>query len=323
MKARRLALALRRLAGPAILAFGAALLCLAGAARAESGAATDAAFGALLAMPGAQPRDGGWVIPQEPAKSEADLIARLRQLKKEGANFNAVRHRGTLLAHAIRAGKEEAAIWLLRNGADPAHLRLSQADNAYDLAVRYKRTRVADVLEHQYGFKPRPPVIPKAVASTPAATPASASPAPASREQAAKELIARLASQPVPDEASQRQWRAFAATLSQDEYRAVFRNGEHIESLVRLTRNVDGALEEALSRLPRDVVRQKAQDIANLLMQFSFFSYRHEPGERPLDSSISWPALWKRIDQPLRYDTEPDLAGRVSPALWPGLFASG
>jgi hypothetical protein len=39
----------------------------AGAAPAD---ATDEAFGALLAMPGAQPREGGWIIPQAPAPDD-------------------------------------------------------------------------------------------------------------------------------------------------------------------------------------------------------------------------------------------------------------
>jgi len=120
---------------------------VAGAASAESPAATDDAFGALLAMPGAQPKDGGWIIAQEAPKGEAALIARLRQLKKESANFNAMRHGGTLLAHAIRAGEDRTALWLPRNGDDTRNVLPDGRQDAGTLAHKYQRAPVVTALE--------------------------------------------------------------------------------------------------------------------------------------------------------------------------------
>lgn len=322
-----------------VLAFAALLLCFLGAAQAESADATDAAFAALLAMPGVQPRDGGWTIPEqaEPAPtSEKMLMARLARLKKEGANFNAIRHRGTLLAHAIRAGKERTALWLLPNGADPHHVLFSGDSNAYDLALQYKRAAVARVLEDQYGFKPpapKPMANPAATAAATAATGAtgvnapgaSAAPlAPQSRIVQATRLMDRLLQSPYPSDAAQSEWRTFSATLSPQEYVAVFKDGAHLEALVRLVRNAEGGLEDALSRLPRELVRKKAQEIADLLAEYSYVSYAEKPRISYNATARSWPALWSRIDQPLlRYDVRPDLAGHVPPAQWPALFASG
>lgn len=88
-------------------------LCSSGLAVAGPSEATDAAFAALLSMPGAQPKEGGWVIPEqaEPTPAnENELIIRLQQLKKLKANFDAMRHGGTLLAHAIRANKHRTVV---------------------------------------------------------------------------------------------------------------------------------------------------------------------------------------------------------------------
>ncbi|MBK9614350.1 MAG: hypothetical protein IPO35_02130 [Uliginosibacterium sp.] len=62
---------------------------------AYSGEATDAAFAALLAMPGAEPETGSWDFPRLEdfkADSEASLIRYLARMKKEGADLNAYRH---------------------------------------------------------------------------------------------------------------------------------------------------------------------------------------------------------------------------------------
>ncbi|WP_124542257.1 hypothetical protein [Piscinibacter terrae] len=305
----------------------AVLLGLAGiAAAAESPDSTDAAFGALLAMPGAQPHEGGWIIPEQadpaPPNEEA-LIARLRDLKKAGANFNAMRHRGTLLAHAIRAGKDRTAIWLLNNGADPKHVLFANERSAYDLATESQRAAVKSVLEAKFGFKPSPP---KAAgqAATPAAAPKAAE-TPKSRQQQTIELMDRLLGPARrPTEAGRQEWQKFASTLSREDYVATFRDGERLQELVRLVRDTDGGLEGALSPLPVDLVRRQAQGIAELLAEVSYPLY--SSADQPLTftaASRNWPALWKRIDQRLNYERYPDLAGRVPPALWAGLFASG
>lgn len=299
------------------------LLCLAGGAVADSGSATDEAFGLLLAMPGAQPVKNGWIIPNDAAADEADLIAKWRRLKKEGADINAIRHRGTLLAHAIRTGKDQAALWLLRNGADPRKALFNERVDAHQLAKQYERSVVVKSLEAQYGFKPSSSTA--AAATTSNAHALAAPTEPQSRvSQAAAEL--RRLTGPVlqPSDAAQQEWRRYARTLSPTEFQTLFRDGNDLEYLVTLTRGLDGALDEALGRLPPELVRAKAQLIADMLAEWSYVTYDAEPQRITYTgASRAWPALWKRIDKPLNYEKRPDLAGRIPPALWPGLFASG
>ncbi len=307
-----------------------ALLAAAGGALAESPDATDDAFGALLAMPGAQPKEGGWIVPQEAAKDEDDLIAQLQDLKQDGANFNAMRHGGTLLAHAIRAGKERTAIWLLRNGADPRKPLLKDDENADDLARKYKRDAVVKVLEAKYGLKPTPAVAPvRKAAPTPPAAPASAA-APKTRVEQTVALMARLDSplrygneQAVA--AATQEWERWSAALSPQDFAAVFQDGTRFDSLVFMTRRTDKGLQQALDRLPDDLVRRHAQAIADALASWSFVTYSETPRIEYSSAARSWPALWRRLDRPLRYDHDHavDLAGSIPPALWPGLFASG
>lgn len=92
--------------------------------------ATDRAFDALLSMPQAQPPDGDWNVAAPSGydgSSEDDLITWLAQQQKAGADFNAYRHDGTLLQHAIRSHLPSATRWLLAHGADPA-LTMRDAD---------------------------------------------------------------------------------------------------------------------------------------------------------------------------------------------------
>ncbi|RSZ32778.1 MULTISPECIES: hypothetical protein, partial [unclassified Variovorax] len=103
-----------RLGRSVMMALSVALLST--TANAFSGDATDNAFAALLSMPGAEPEQGYWDFPKpddQPARNETALIAYLAKQMKAGADPDAYRHLGTLLHHAIRAGRERAAIWLL------------------------------------------------------------------------------------------------------------------------------------------------------------------------------------------------------------------
>ncbi|MEK8033797.1 hypothetical protein AACH06_23485 [Ideonella sp. DXS29W] len=291
----------------------------AGAAFADPADRTDEAFGLLLAMPGAQPVEGGWIVPHDPARNESDLVAQWQRLKKAGADVNAMRHGGTLLAHALRAGKERAAIWLLRNGADTRKPLQRDTDTAYDLARRYQRNAVLKVLEQDFGFKP---AMPPAAAS---AVPTSSSSAPPTRVEQARALMRQLVG-PVlqPSDEAQRQWRRYAAELSTNEFQAIVEGPAELELLVILTRNQDGGLEEALARLPVERVRANAQGMADVLADSSYVTYAdREPRIAYTGSARSWPALWKRIDRPLHYERWPDLAARIPPAQWPALFASG
>lgn len=302
-----------------VMVFG-VMLTGAGPTSARSAEATDAAFGTLLSMPGTKPTQGQWIIPDKYAAEFADepeLIERLKQLKKQGADFNALRHRGTLLAHAIRAGLDRTALWLLRNGADPKHVLFDATTTAYDLARQYQRSVVVKVLESAYGFSAVK--LPPAIGATAALKPA----IPRSKVDEAVALMSTLMPTPYPDKAKQQAWQRFASTLSEAEFAAVFKDGTHIESLIRLTRDIDGALEKALARLPVGVVRQNAQQIADLMAETSSVSYDAKSAISYSPAARAWPALWRRIDQPLHYDSRPDLAERIPAKFWSALFASG
>ena len=71
-----------------------------------------------------------------------------------------------------------------------------------------------------------------------------------------------------PDKAAQQEWQRHAATLSLDEFQAVFADGAYLQHLVLLTRHRDGAL----ARLPLPLVRTHAQAIAGWLAQWSFIT---------------------------------------------------
>lgn len=124
-------------------------------AYAANNRATDAAFAALLSMPGAEPETGNWNTPEPEgfsADSEKELIAYLALQQKAGGDFNAYRHNGTLLHHAIRAGKPATALWLLQHGANPK-LKAEGAD-ALELSMRYKLPKVEKVLLEKYSMSP-------------------------------------------------------------------------------------------------------------------------------------------------------------------------
>jgi hypothetical protein len=305
-----------------VMVFG-GILGWAGPSNAGSAEATDAAFGALLSMPGTKPTQGKWIIPDQYAVAfddESELIEHLKTLKKQGADFNAMRHRGTLLAHAIRAELlDRTALWLLRNGALPKPVLFDDATTtAYDLARRYERYVVVRALEKDFGFgAPKQAPVGTKIAAIP--KPA----APRTKVDEAAVLLPTLMKTPYPNEAQQQAWQRFASTLSEAEFAAVFKDGSHLESLIRLTRDIDGALEKALARLPVAVVRQNAQQIADLMAEMSSVSYDGKSAISYSPAARAWPALWRRIDQPLRYDSRPDLAERIPAKFWTALFASG
>jgi len=126
------------------------------------GQATDEAFAALLSMPGAEPQNGSWIFeppPEFEPRTEANLIRWLTKKKKQGADFNAQRHFGTLLDHALRSHLERTALWLLDNGATsvlPAWGTggsLSSQDALFAFAKSSGNKKVAEVLR-QRGAKP-------------------------------------------------------------------------------------------------------------------------------------------------------------------------
>ena len=118
---------------------------------------TEAAFGALLAMPASAPKNGTWeafavAAPTDfdaEAATQEDLIDYLDVQRKQGARFDSYRLQGTLFHHAVRARLQKVALWLLRNGANP---RLRLNDNRSDeldgmgIAINVGAWRVFDAL---------------------------------------------------------------------------------------------------------------------------------------------------------------------------------
>ncbi|HWU53846.1 MAG TPA: hypothetical protein VN153_13660, partial [Tahibacter sp.] len=114
---------------------------------------TDDAFDALLSLPQAQPEQGEWnhAAPEGfdgHDGDEAALIAWLAACKDEGADFGELRHQGSLLHHAIRAGLDQTALWLLAHGANPLQTLGDAPDgaDALTIALQYRRSAVIDAL---------------------------------------------------------------------------------------------------------------------------------------------------------------------------------
>ncbi len=125
-------------------------LSLTASAATVDPAATDRAFAGLLSMTAAKPADGWWDgMPRlrRPPRNEAELQRWLVQQRAQGADFDAYRYQGTLLHHALRAGFEQTALWLLEQGANP-RLDLQDWDKTkvLDLAERYQRKQVLAAL---------------------------------------------------------------------------------------------------------------------------------------------------------------------------------
>lgn len=299
---------------------------LASASPKRSGSATDAAFAALLAMPGTQPLEGGWIIPPQDTptpRNETQLIRRLQALKNLGADFDAMRHKGTLLAHAIRAGKERTAIWLLDQGATTQHVVFGSGESAYQIAQKYRRTAVTKVLEAQPGFQPTPPDTHRlsATHAAPAGQPVQTA-VPDSPRARARQLLEKQPERYAPKQ-DQLAWQALAPQLSPADLHALVVDGQYLAPLLRLVGESPTDIEAVLSQLPQELIRRHAQVVADVLQKGSFVTYG-EGGTRSYTAmSRAWPALWRRIAQPLDYSQRPDLVERIPPERWSDLFGSG
>ncbi|GHU25611.1 hypothetical protein AGMMS50256_00460 [Betaproteobacteria bacterium] len=255
--------------------------------HAASGKATDEAFAALLSMPGAEPEEGRWIFPvpedfkpesaqeseSEPesesesesgqvseAASEAELIAYLAKKKKAGADFNAYRHYGTLLHHAIRAGFTATAVWLLENGADP---NKSRYENALALSLRYQRDDLARLLQERYGLKTTPVkkvVYPHDIDPTTL---------PAKNLSASDIEMARKIFQSTAwgmrdyaksDSTRKRvkQWTTFVSRLPSGAYVKLMDDDSALASLVTMHADSAAELDKALADLPPKLVKRRA-----------------------------------------------------------------
>lgn len=322
------------------LAFLASLAIFSAKLLAASDQATDDAFAALLLMPGAGPETGRWEIPEPEGfeqKTEKGLIAYLAKKKKAGADLKAYRHFGTLLHHAIRAGKIKTAIWLLDNGADPRQTLLGGTENALELSLRYQRDSLAQLLQDKYGLQ------------TPVKSPSSAPPAPretdpaklptenlssADIELARKVLegiswdIAGSYSNPERIEDARKRygkWTAFAAKLPAEAFAALFDNDLVVTSLIRIHARTPAELDQALAKLPPGVLKRRTVAVIEAIG--SLASVQIPEGKTPKRNyslpAESWRVVWRHLGPAIGYPDESALAERIQPELWPELFASG
>ena len=122
---------------------------------------------------------------------------------------------------------------------------------------------------------------------------APAATAPRTRvEQAAAEMERLVGNTRQPTVEAQQAWRRNAAALSRDEFQALIQAPGNLGKLVVLTRDLDGALDEALSRLPPELVRARAQVTADTLAEWSYVTYGSDPRRITYTgASRAWPAL--------------------------------
>jgi hypothetical protein len=113
--------------------------------------ATKAAMDAFFSMEGSTPE--GVSNSSAPdgfqGGGEAELIAYLSEQRGHGARWDRYRYLGTLLHHSLRAGFDDVARWLLRNGADPTQRIDAGGLDALGVAVRMERwSLVRPLLRH-------------------------------------------------------------------------------------------------------------------------------------------------------------------------------
>lgn len=314
------------------------LLFFCGGASAFSDDATDNAFAALLSMPGAGPAQGTWDFPKPddlPAADEAALIAYLAKQQKAGADFNAYRHSGTLLHHAIRAGQDKTAIWLLAHGADPRKTLQGGGENAVTLSASYKRSKVSRVLASVYGLTA--PVV-RAVPQQPpvdAARIASLSFTSASDDKLAREYMRQLALSATFDnrkpeelavsDAAIAQWNSIAARLKPEVYARIVDDDQALSALVLMNSRSLAGLDAALAGVPKQVLQHHATAALRALAQRAWVQFSRDASEPPRYGlpPEHWRTLWRHLPGPLDYAEWPALAGRIQPELWDELFASG
>lgn len=295
------------------------------------GEPTDHAFAALLSMPGAAPENGAWHFPIPDdlhVRTEAQLIGYLARKQKAGANFNAYRHHGTLLHHAIRARLTKTALWLLEHGADPHLTVLSSSDNTLVLARHYGQVEVAQILEKRYGLRPAAPLAtPVSTAMPPPQPQSSIDDAPSLLQQAAwLAVVGQPASHLGPWRKEPiKEWQDFANRIPSDVYARIMDHDQAITDLVRLHSRSGEELSKALARLPASLLQRHAKAAVGGLAQVAQVNFRKsDKGHvRHAVPPEAWRALWKQLDAPIDYAEWPGLVAQLQPELWDELYASG
>lgn len=303
--------------------------------------ATDAAFAALLSMPDAKPETGSWDFPVPEdyrAQSEAGLIAYLDKQKRKGADFNAYRHFGTLLHHAIRAKLTTTAFWLLNQGTDPRKTLLNGTEDALALSVRYKQHSLVKALRDKHGLT-TPRVVPLAQA---------AMPKPSKRVDLADFDKLRSAQYAVYEDSSKPHlsekslsalaaWEASIHSIPHNGYVAQMDYDDSMIQLVQAYSRTPDALDKALARFPVAMLQRHSTALVGGLAGVSNLNL--PPGQAHARYAVpeqSWRVLWRRIGQQVDYTqtlappshpnwpvTLSTVAGRIQPSLWDELYASG
>lgn len=115
--------------------------------------ATKAAMDAFFSIEGAPPTGVSKSSAPDGFKGggESELIAYLSEQRARGARWDRYRYLGTLLHHSLRAGFDDVARWLLRNGADPTQRVGQDGPDALGVAVRVERwSLVQPLLRHPH-----------------------------------------------------------------------------------------------------------------------------------------------------------------------------
>lgn len=315
---------------------------IASIAHADNGQATDEAFAALLSMPTAAPESGVWnFTPPDDfqPKTERELIRWLEQKQKQGADFNAYRHFGTLLHHAIRSRLDETALWLLKHGSNPRlKIKPNSANSGQDalaLALDRKRLQIADVLSKApYQLTPPPPQSNYV------------------RESLLQHTVKTLTPQ---DIASQDKIRSFIRVLHEDlipkQYPVYTVYPNQISASLATAQSV-------LSRVPEAVLSQALDDDETIRQWFGWlsilpsadfnaflqktapamlashrsavvegmslhtqvdFANDGQHGKNPVDKE-NWKHLLERLPGTLDANTLPPLLAHTEPELWQTLF---
>jgi hypothetical protein len=314
----------------------------AGQAQAFSGEATDDVFAALLSMPGAGPETGYWDFRKPDdftPGSEAALINYLAKKQKAGANVNAYRHFGTLLHHAIRAGKEKTALWLLEHGADPRKTLKSNDSDVVDalaLATTYKRTSVARALIASYGMQARPYTPPPPAPPLPTFDSVGKLGFTTEADYAqARDLLSNVArpfayggpsARDIATHAANlKQWDELAARLPRGVYQRLIGDERSVRAIVLMHSQSAPALAATLAALPQPLNKWTAAAALGAIADRA--ARRVSDGANPkLSYTLApdiWRTLWRYLPQPVDYASWPALAEKIQPELWPDLFASG
>jgi hypothetical protein len=318
-----------------------ALLANPGSAAAFNANATDAAFAALLSMPEAKPETGSWDFPAPEdyrAKNETDLIAYLDKQKRKGADFNAYRHFGTLLHHAIRAKLSKTALWLLDQGTDPRKILLNGTEDALTLSVQYKQHNLAKVLRDKYGLT-TPSVVPPAQAAMPKPS-KQVDMADFDKLRSALYAVYEDSSQPRLSDKSLRAlaaWEASLHAIPDNRYVAQMDYDDSMILLVQAYSRTPDALDKALAKFPVAMLQRHSTALVGGLAGVSNINLPAGQSQaRYIVPEQSWRVLWRRIRQqvdytqilappsaPIRPVPLSTVAGRIQPSLWDELYASG